>query len=831
MNCPACGALNREKARFCKYCAAALSNQPLQGLTGLQEIRDELQALRDMTEGRRLAGRDPRVPYTTLILGKSGTAKSRLGGLIAAELAQLKWTTRPNAVVIDAQLPDALTSKNIETQFAAAKGGVLFIDNAQMLVNDMGEPAPLMSQLMRLIEAQPLDPVVVMAGLPFGLREFLDERKYNNLSSRFRNVFKIDDYPPAQLLEITLNQLLADGFTLGDDARTRLALRLRWLHRQTRKPDNDVPDLNGRMAVKEAMEIADQYYRRRGQDRVILPEDIQGEVEVRKSIDEVLKELNGFIGMDSIKHEVRELYELINNARKLEQSGHHAGGGAAAVAQHCTITGSPGTGKTTVARVLGEIFEALGVLSGGHVVEVDRSKLVGQYQGQTAPLVNNACDKAMGGVLFIDEAYALKQGDQDNFGKEAIDTLLKRMEDDRGKFMVVAAGYPKEIDDFLRTNPGLSSRFQKRFELADYKPAELAAIFESVAHKAGYTLGDAAREKVLDYFADRCARKTRDFGNGREARNLWDVVIRAQSKRVSSAAASAEKAFFTTVEADDIPAVSTGGGNQLAAAMDELNGLIGLDGVKTAVGRLRAKLEMQRLLGSQEVLNRHYIFTGNPGTGKTTVARILAKVFHGLGMLPTDALVEVDRGKLVGQYLGQTAPLVNNACDKAMGGVLFIDEAYALASDQFGLEAINTLLKRMEDDRGKFVVIVAGYAREMGEFLATNSGLPSRFSDSIDFEDYGAPEMMRIFKSLAAKSGMGLGEGFEAALQTRIDHILAHRDRQFANARTVRQLFDKLCEACADRAMQAPDDDARRAAGRMLLVVDLDPTPATKGVP
>jgi SpoVK/Ycf46/Vps4 family AAA+-type ATPase len=269
----------------------------------------------------------------------------------------------------------------------------------------------------------------------------------------------------------------------------------------------------------------------------------------------------------------------------------------------------------------------------------------------------------------------------------------------------------------------------------------------------------------------------------------------------------------------------------LERAMAQLNALVGLDTVKDAVAKLRASLEMQALSGQQEPLNRHFIFTGNPGTGKTTVARILADIFHGLGMLPTNRLVEVDRSKLVGQYLGHTAPLVQKACDQAMGGVLFVDEAYSLvqnAQDNFGMEAINTLLKRMEDDRGKFVVIAAGYTKEMQDFLNANSGLPSRFSDNIEFEDYDALALQRIFMAMVAGKSLQLEDGFELRLADRIVDILVRRDRSFANARTVRQLFDKVREAQAQRVSSMPlDADAKRAEARELRLADLDATAAT----
>ncbi|MDR1932114.1 MAG: AAA family ATPase, partial [Spirochaetales bacterium] len=547
---------------------------------------------------------------------------------------------------------------------------------------------------------------------------------------------------------------------------------------------------------------------------ILQKEDIPLPVEEKKSLEAILADLEKIIGMDSIKREIKSLHsQLARNADMRER-----GIAQENPAHHFVITGNPGTGKTTVARQLGAIFEALGLLESGHVVEVDRSQMVAPYIGQTAPKVNALCDQAAGGILFIDEAYTLRQNDNDSFGKEAIDALLKRMEDDRGKFMVIAAGYKMPMEDFLSANEGLKSRFTKRFELEDYRPDELTRIFKSMAGSQKFTLADGAENRVLAFFKDRCGRKTKEFANGREARNLFDEARRNQSDRLSAADGSLSNEDMLRLEPQDIPGTTAEKALSVEEALKELNELTGLASVKEAVRKIINSLESQKLTGETDALSKHFVFTGNPGTGKTTVARILANVFNSIGMLPTNTLVETDRSKLVAGYVGQTAPQVNKVCDNAMGGILFIDEAYTLKqsdNDQSGQEAIDTILKRMEDDRGKFVVIAAGYSKEMGAFISSNSGLQSRFTDFINFEDYKPAEMVSIFTGLAKKKNISFAGGFEEALQQKLDKIYAMRGPSFANARTVRSLFDKTRENLNGRVLAlrekgVPEDELKR---------------------
>jgi SpoVK/Ycf46/Vps4 family AAA+-type ATPase len=218
------------------------------------------------------------------------------------------------------------------------------------------------------------------------------------------------------------------------------------------------------------------------------------------------------------------------------------------------FTGNPGTGKTTVARKLGALFQTMGLLPGSKVVEVDRSKLVASYVGQTAPQVNKVCDDAMGGILFIDEAYTLKGGGSNDFGQEAIDTLLKRMEDDRGKFVVIAAGYEHNMEEFIQSNPGLQSRFTHFLHLADYQPDELFAIFESMAKQNSYTIADDARETAKEVIEEIYRNRGQDFANGRTMRNLFDETKRRLAGRISALSKEERtKDVLTTITAADIP--------------------------------------------------------------------------------------------------------------------------------------------------------------------------------------------------------------------------------------------------------------------------------------
>jgi SpoVK/Ycf46/Vps4 family AAA+-type ATPase len=274
-----------------------------------------------------------------------------------------------------------------------------------------------------------------------------------------------------------------------------------------------------------------------GQPRIKIAEEIEGEKEPQKTPEQVLKdalaELDRLIGLGNIKQEVRTLTNFLKVQKQREQAGLPTTN----LSLHMVFNGNPGTGKTTVARIVGTIFGAMGVLKKGHLVETDRSGLVAEYAGQTGPKTNKKIDEALDGVLFIDEAYTLISSEgEDPFGHEAVQTLLKRMEDNRDQLVVILAGYPFEMEILLRSNPGLSSRFSRNLEFQDYSPLELTQIFGLMCDKNQYTLKPLTRAKVIVGFDFLWQRRDRYFGNGRAARNLFEHAIRLMANRIAEIA-------------------------------------------------------------------------------------------------------------------------------------------------------------------------------------------------------------------------------------------------------------------------------------------------------
>ena len=504
-------------------------------------------------------------------------------------------------------------------------------------------------------------------------------------------------------------------------------------------------------------------------------------------------ELNKLIGLQKVKEKV-EFFKASAKKRRGKVNLNFA------------FVGNPGTGKTVVARLFAQILNKAGLLPTANLIEVSRGDLVGQYIGESEKKTNEIIQRAMGGTLFIDEAYALNVsgGSGNDYGKQVVEILLKVMEDHRGELCIILAGYPDEMHEFFKMNSGFKSRIpnMNHIEFENYNESELRLIAKKMIDEDPDidNVTDEAFEEIIRLILRDAYKK--NFDNARCVRNVLNAVLEKQILRTK------DDPNDHNITIEDVRAVSDPVRKpDQPKAEERLNQLIGLAKVKKQI--LSLKNTVKKFRNMPDRLNLHMAFLGNPGTGKTEVAKLLAEIFYDEGILPTKNLIEVDPSGLIAQYVGQTAPKTHDVVQRALGGVLFIDEAYALdqgGEHNYGSEAIEALLKDMEEYRGKFCVVLAGYTKEMLHLMNTNPGFKSRIPDHnyIEFPDYDPDELVAIAKLMVESDGYSMDEACLAELKKIVQ--IAKGRKNFENARFVRNILQGIESYQNTRTVNTPED-------------------------
>lgn len=537
---------------------------------------------------------------------------------------------------------------------------------------------------------------------------------------------------------------------------------------------------------------------------------------------------SSLVGLSAVKQQLTKIRQMVEVQKKREGLGVHGG-----KPLHFGFRGSRGTGMTTVARYLVHLLRDLEVLATGQLLEVNRKQLLagcrgdGDVEKQMAKLWR----AASGGVLLVNDAHMLqdRERSRDEQGVEASEWLAKQLDVMTRKCTGEGAGpvWPQAVCVVLAAPCGaqlpepLQGAGLAPIDFPDYTHEELAEILVHLVEKRKFTLAKGLTAEQLRVHVRNACCKGESVGEKNTAllQRLLDEAIARQTERVWGTETMSLAGLTTLEESDFVDNFNPSREESMKLALAKLDRIVGLKGVKSFIYSLYAQLktELERREAGIKAAggsgSLHMVFTGNPGTGKTTVARIAAELLSAMGLLRKGHLVEADRGALVAGYSGQTALKTRQVVEQAMGGVLFVDEAYSLVSDDgkdaFGHEALDTLMKMLEDRRQDIVVILAGYPEEMARLLASNPGVRSRFPVQVNFEDYSEEELMQIAEKMLLDDVLMLSHDATQALAATLHRICTdgRTGREHGNGRGVRNILELAKRRMAVR-LQADVQDS-----------------------
>lgn len=748
-------------------------------LGGLEMVKKQLLEIKDRVEVAKRQGlllKQER--FSASLLGNPGTGKTtvaRLYGRFLTSLGVIEGTTFVETTGSKMASQGVDQAKKQIEQLLNAGGGILFLDEAYQIV-DSGRQ--VLDYLLAEIENQRGKIVFLFAGYSREMEKFFEHNP--GLPSRVPYTLQFEDYSDEVLMDI-LEKMIRKKFN-G--------------HMKVDDPDG-VRGLHGRIAVRRlgqgrgrpgfgnvrALEIAFGQIHSRQSSRLsnlrkqgvqadqylLTKEDLIGpDPSTVIAESKAWKKLQGMIGLESVKQSVLSFMKMVktNYERELKELKPQE------VSLNRVLLGNPGTGKTTVAKLYGQILADLGLLSNGEVVVKNPSDFVGSALGESEKQTKAIIATTAGKVLVIDEAYMLYPGEgtNDPYKTAVIDTIVAEVQSTPGEDRcVLLTGYRDKMENmFQNVNPGLSRRFaiENAFEFADYDDDELLKALEWKLKDQDLTATPEAKKVAIDVLSRQ--RNRPNFGNIGAVENLLSMAKTRMQRRIIDADAPFEPGDF-----DPDYLRSQNASENLTKLFEDTIGS------ERTVAQLRRYQNMAencraRNIDPREMIPTNFVFKGPPGTGKTTTARKMGQVYFDMGFLASAEVVECATSDLIGQYVGQTGPKTRAQLDKALGRVLFIDEAYRFANgDHFAGEAVDELVSCLTQERykGKLIVILAGYDHEMNDLLKMNPGLSSRFTEEVIFSNMNPADGIRLIARDLSKRAI-VSEAFED--ETSDNYCMAH---------------------------------------------------------
>ncbi len=806
----------------------------LNSLIGLANVKDKINTIMN---SQRFSVMEVTAGHYAFV-GKPGTGKTEVARLMghlmhaAGVLSKGHVVEVKSADIVAEHIGGSapLTRKKCEE----AKGGVFFLDEAYSLINTDGNgegkfaskfAEESYTEILTFMDNNRSDVCFVFAGYVDKMEKFISANPGMASRIRDKNIIHFPDYTDEELVEILKYMMAKQNLSATPDFMEKIP-------KYISKEKENTKDFGNARGIRNILTSLDENKNNRlatmlsqginitDRDRYTLTvEDLDEDISQvdRGAFEKAMAPLNELIGLQSVKNRVVSISNHVENqvARETENR---------VVPGHYVFSGNPGTGKTEVAKLMGEIFKALGVLKKGHVVSVKASDMIGKFQGDVEEKTQKLCEEAIEGVFFLDEAYSLVNcsegatGYADENCRKIYDKIMTFMEENKDRVSFIFAGYKDEMRKFISANPGMASRIGENIiDFPDYSVDELYKIFLMMSQKEKYVLADGVEAVLLDVLKEKKKNGGSKFGNARMVRELLVKTTHNQSDRIAKQLKEGDVVTVedrnTLMPIDITGEMSDVGENAFEQAMKELNNMIGLDAVKHKIKSLFNK-EKFSLEGDSSIKTPgHYIFAGNPGTGKTEVAKLMGKIFRSIGLLKTDNLIRVAPADLIGRYSGDTENITKQKCLDALGGILFVDEAYQLAGQgtlangdsTYGTKALETIMDFMTEHKTNLCVIFAGYEQDMEKIFATNPGFKSRIRETIVFPDYSTPELVEIFK-LKINKKLVFGEGFLEKLEVYFDWQKSLAPNDFGNGRAVEQAVEKIMEYRGNRLEELSEE-------------------------